>query len=173
MGGPGIAWDKRNLTITIAVLTGRPFSTVLTCPRLEPARAAAKLSPSMTTSRMSRGFCYTLPPRGFQMRHFALAEKVFACVTTKARVLTNTMEPCLSGSTTHLCGGLRTMIRQSNSRATAGGRAPNQHVGDRLHPTGRQAEHTKPERLVHDAAAFDARVQAMTVIMRQDGQFHL
>ncbi|HXJ93408.1 MAG TPA: hypothetical protein VMT20_11070, partial [Terriglobia bacterium] len=40
-----------------------------------------------------KGFCDTLPPRGFKMRHFALAEKVFACVTTKARVLTDTMEP--------------------------------------------------------------------------------
>src|SRR5271157_110968 len=90
----------------------------------------------MTTSRMSRVFCDTLPPRGFEMRHFALAEKVLLRVTTKARVLIATMEPPLSGSTIHLCGGLRTMISQSNSRATAVGRAPNQHVGDRRHPTG-------------------------------------
>ena len=40
-----------------------------------------------------------------------------------------------SGSTNHLFGH-STMIRTSNSLAAEGGRAPNQHVGDQLHPTG-------------------------------------
>src|ERR1035437_3173334 len=41
------------------------------------------------------------------------------------------------GSINHLCGELApTMISKSNSLAVKGGRAPNQHVRVRLHPTG-------------------------------------